>query len=119
MDALIFLAGPGKDPQGGPFIINDPIVWQDFVKIISSALNINGRIFKMPLSLGYILALSSEIGRLTGVNMPFSLSRYKALTCKTVFSSGKLTKQAGFRFKQGNANGISATLEYYLRQGLL
>lgn len=118
VEALIYLANNATKLSGEVFIINQAILWRDFVREVFSVLKINNQVKEMPNYIGYILALMCEIGKKTGIKMPFSLSRYKALTCRTVFSAEKL-KQAGFEFKYGNTNGIKITLRQYLEQGLL
>jgi 2-alkyl-3-oxoalkanoate reductase len=118
VEALIYLANNDIKASGEVFIINDAILWRDFVREVFSALKMNNQVTEMPNYIGYIMALICEIGKKTGIRMPFSFSRYKALTCRTVFSAEKL-KQSGFEFKYGNKQGIGMTLQHYISQGLL
>jgi len=119
VEALIFLAQADVKASGGVFIINDAISWQCFSEEVLAILKMRGLVFKMPKIVGYVLVLVCEAGRRIGIKMPFSLSRYRAIACKTIFSSERLLKQRGFKFRYGNTEGIRSTLEHYLSQGLL
>jgi nucleoside-diphosphate-sugar epimerase len=119
VETLIYLANPDIKVSGEVFIINEAILWRDFAREVFSALKINNQVIKMPGFAGHVLALICEIGKKAGLRMPFSLSRYKAIICKTIFSSEKLYKETGFKIKYGNTEGIKITLREYLEQGLL
>jgi len=119
IEALIYLANTDIKVSGKVFIINDVISWQCFTKEVLSMLKISGAVINIPSFAGYILALIHEIENKAGIKTPFSISRYKALTCKTIFSSEQLFNQAGFKFRYGNKEGIRIVLEHYLSQGLL
>jgi len=118
VEALNFLSKLYENPQGDIFIINDYIPWPDFIRMVSSALKISFSFVKVPILFGYTLALLCQIMQLMGIKMPFSLSRFKVLTCKTIFDSNKI-KEAGFRFKYSNSKGIAITLNDYFKKGLL
>ena len=119
VEALIYLADTDIKVSGETFIINDVIPWEDFIKEVLSILKKNNAVMEIPGFIGYSLALLCEAANRVGVKTPFSLSRYRVLTCKTIFSSVKLSEQAGYRFRYGNKEGIKITLKHYLDQGLL
>ncbi len=119
VSAMIFLAETETVAPGEIFIINEPVSWPDFVKIVLLELKKDYPVLKIPLGAGYVLAFLSEISRLVGLKMPLSLSRFRALTSRTVFKADKLLIRSGFRFEHGNARGIADTVDHYRKQGLL
>lgn len=119
VEALIHLSAFESKSSGEVFILNDPIEWRIFAQRAASILGVKQSNLSLPSSLGYILAYICDAVGLFGIKVPFSTNRYKALTCKTIFSSKKICNSIDFKFKYGNAEGIKITLENYRKQGLL
>ncbi len=118
-EALLRLAAVEDErcPEG--VIINQPLTWKEFVSLLSSELGVEHSFSSLPVPIALALAFVCEAGRRIGLKMPFSLSRYRALTCKTVFSSRLLCSDLGFTFISGHKQGIKNTLAYYRQQGLI
>lgn len=119
VEALVFLSTTPMSDNKNIFIINNPILWSDFTEKILLFFGIDTPVIKIPVLVGYLLALICDTGRLLGIRTPFSLNRYRVLVCKTIFNSDRLREQAGFKFKYGNAEGLKNTLNQYLQKELL
>ncbi len=119
IEALLHMAISPTIEGGKSFIINDPMAWGDFVDHIQSLLHIGRKVSTIPTALAAPLALGCEAGKRLGIQVPFSISRYKALTSKTNFSSQRLKEELGFKFRFGNREGLKNTIYYYNQKHLL
>jgi nucleoside-diphosphate-sugar epimerase len=117
--ALLYLVLYNGENNNHIFIINDPLEWGDFVRFVQSLLHLDSKVNSVPKPLAFLAALLSEGGKVAGVKLPFSITRYKALTSKTVFSSERIKKELGFKFPYGNEIGIKKTIDFYRNNNLL
>ena len=119
IEALLCLAlNPTIDGKK-VFIINDAMRWGEFVDYLQSLLHVKHKIGTIPGPLAFCLALGCELGAVFGVKPPFSMSRFKALSCESIFSSKRIKKELNFNFLFGNAKGFRNTIDYYHRKNLL
>ena len=118
-EALLCLALNPAVERGKVFIINDAIRWANFVPYMQSLFQFERKIGSIPRPLAFCLGLGSELGRIFGIKLPFSISRFKALSSKTIFSSGRIKKELNFKFLFGNAKGLRNTIDYYRRENLI
>ena len=119
VEALLHLALNNTGARNNIFIINDSLEWGDFVEAVQAVLGQERKVSAIPQALALSLAFACEGAKLVGVKLPFSLSRYKALTSRTIFSSERIKRELGFRFAFGNREGLKMTLGYYQKNNLL
>lgn len=119
VEALLYLAISPVVEKKKIFIINDPMAWGDFVPYIQSLLHVERKVGTIPKMLAFSLALGGELGALFGAKVPFSITRFKALTSETIFSSERLRKETDFKFLYGNREGLRNTVNYYRQNNLL
>ena len=119
VEALLYLAISPVVEKKKIFIINDPMAWGDFVPYIQSLLHIERKTGTIPKMLAFLLALGGELGATVGIKMPFSITRFKALTSETIFSSERLRKETDFKFLYGNREGLKNTINRYRQNNLL
>ena len=119
VEALLFLASNPAAGEKKVFIINDVMKWGEFVNYVQSLLHVEHKIGTIPQALAFCLALGSELGHIFGVKPPFSISRFKALSSKTIFSSERIKSELNFKFLFGNAKGLRNTIDYYRQRQLL
>ncbi len=119
VEALICLAGKSASPAQKVYHINDPIEWGVFVKEVRSVLGMGKDASFLNKDIAYIGALFSETLGVFGVKVPFSMSRYRVLTNKTVFNAEQIKKYVGFNLLFGNRNGIRETIQDYIDRGLI
>ncbi len=119
VEALLYLAvSPGVEEKK-IFIINDAMEWGEFVDCIQSLLHLEHKIGTIPKTLAFCLALGCNLGNILGLKLPFSISRFKALSSKTIFSSERIRKELDFKFLFGNHKGLKNTIDYYRQKHLL
>ena len=119
VEALVYLSCVDKNKGSEIFILNDPVMWKEFIFQTQSLLRSRYKVNTVSGSIAFCLAAGCDIINIFGKKLPFSTTRYKALTSKTVFSAEKINKELGFNLPFGNNKGIAITLEEYKEKGLL
>ncbi len=111
IEALLYLALYPTIKGERVFIINDAMEWGEFVDYVQSLLHVKNKIGIIPRALAFCLASGCELGSTVGMKLPFSITRFKALTSKTIFSSERIKKELDFKFLFGNRKGLKNTIE--------
>ncbi len=119
IEALLHLAFNPTPEKKKIFIINDPMTWGDFVLQVNSILGLKHKVSTIPKVAALCLALGCELGSMFGMKLPFSMTRFKALTFKTIFSSERIKKELDFKFLFGNQKGLKKTIDYYRKKHFL
>lgn len=119
VEALLGLAFNPTPGEKKIFIINAPMTWGDFVSRVNSILGLKHKVSTIPKAAALCLALGCELGSMFGMKLPFSMTRFKALTSKTIFSSERIKKELDFEFLFGNRIGLKKTIDYYRKKHFL
>ena len=118
-EALLYLAAESNSSAEKIFHLNDPIEWGSFVREVRSVLGMSGDMLSINKGVAYVAALSGEVLRTFKIKAPFSMSRYKVLTNKTVFNADRIKDNIGFNLPFTNQTGIRETVQNYIDRGLL
>jgi len=108
-------------PNGGVYIINDPLSFNELARIVLSTSS-EKRV--APSSIPYPIAFSaaaamSLLTKLTGKRMPLTLSRLQALTNSKVFSQALLETATGYRPEFTVSEYVAHCCHDYSANGLL
>lgn len=95
------------------YVVSDSCPLRDFVGAAAEFLGVRMP-GTLPISLGYAAAVASEMaGRLAHFPPPLTVSRFKALTNRVVYSSDRFRKELGFSPAFGWREGLRRTVEWY------
>jgi dihydroflavonol-4-reductase len=102
------------------FILNTPTDLRCVVKWIADELGVSAPKKVLPKSLGrFCGTLASAITRVSGVNLPFSYSRYVELTRRTRFSGDAITEALGFKYDPTLEVAIRRLARRYVNERML
>jgi nucleoside-diphosphate-sugar epimerase len=104
---------------GEVYIVSDSCLLHDFVGAAAQFLGVEmpGH---LPTWFAYTLAAGFEVaGRVANFSPPLTVSRVRALTNRSMYSSNKLREELGFKPAVGWREGLRRTVEWYRRNKLL
>ncbi len=113
VNALIYLAKTNKTQvEGNCYILNDPITWRAFTDFVTTKLGVR-RVRSLPKFIVWPIAVFGSAIGILGIRFPITVIRYKGLTNRTNFDSGKITKDLGWVPIVGVDKGIHNMLDAY------
>ncbi|NQT50000.1 NAD-dependent epimerase/dehydratase family protein [Candidatus Kuenenbacteria bacterium] len=115
VNALIHLA---KIEAKGTYIINNPIEWRVFQQNIQHLLNLKLKSRTIPKPIAWVAGLTGELLNNLKIRFPFNLTRYKTLTCPTIYSAEKI-KQTQFDMSFSGQKGLECIIDYYKKENLI
>lgn len=101
------------------FIINQPLEWTEFVRLVQDSLKTSFKFRNIPTSIAWPAALLGQALKILGWPAPISLSRYHTLNCQTVYSSAKIEKEFNYNFQFGHDQGLAETIKHYQEKSLI
>jgi len=116
--ACLLLAETDK-ATGEVYIVSDSCLLRDFVGAAVEFLGV-GMPGTLPAWLGYAGGVAFEMaGKVAQFSPPLTVSRVRALTNRSMYSSNKLREELGFKPAVGWREGLRRTVEWYRRNTLL
>ena len=113
VNALICLAKTNNTQvEGNCYILNDPITWRAFTDFVTTKLGVR-RVRSLPKFIVWPIAVFGSAIGILGIRFPITVIRYKGLTNRTNFDSGKITKDLGWVPTVGVDKGIHNMLDAY------
>lgn len=104
--------------DGEIFFLNTPVTYKELAEIVVDGTDSRKMIRNVP----YCIALAattmmSVITTISGIKMPLTYSRLKALTNRTVFSQSKIIKLTSYRPAKTIKEYINQMCRIYMQQG--
>jgi len=98
--------------EGNCYILNDPITWRAFTYFVTNKLGVR-RVRSVPKFILWPIAVFGSAIGILGIRFPITVIRYKGLTNRTIFDSGKIRKDLGWIPAVGVDKGIHNMLDAY------
>jgi len=106
--------------SGQVYIVSDPCPLREFVGAIAEILGVALSQRHIPIWLACLAALGLQAaGKVLGFSPPLTLSRVKALTNPTLYSSHKIEHELEFKPPVGYREGLRRTIRWYQERGVL
>lgn len=110
----------GKLKNCQTFILNNPLQFEKFAKIVCGHANCAKNISSIPESFGYFLAcVSGIVFFILSRPNPLTFSRVRALAEQRTFCSQKVMTETDFASGISLERRVHETLDYYYKTGLL
>ncbi|NIM97535.1 MAG: NAD-dependent epimerase/dehydratase family protein, partial [candidate division Zixibacteria bacterium] len=117
--AACLLVATSDKATGEIYIVSDSCPLRDFVGAAVEFLGVRMP-GTLPAWVGYAGAVAFEMaGRLGRFSPPLTVSRIRALTNRSIYSSHKLREELGYKPAVGWREGLFRTVEWYKRNKLL
>jgi nucleoside-diphosphate-sugar epimerase len=112
VDALILSATAALPKTGKVYIVSDYCTLEEFVKVITSALNQKPIRLRLPVNWVRLIAQWGD----NLIKSPLTLSRVDALTNTTVYHSSRIESELGYKHNISIRNGIAELANFWRDQ---